>query len=105
MSVLINSRYNPARGGHAPGDLRTAFEEAVEAICDWNEGDPEPTVEVREREMAVGAVCGLLWNCEDILPSGTMECVDPDFGCGSYAAAARVLKSVIATTKGASRLK
>jgi hypothetical protein len=31
MSILINSRYNPARGGHAPGDLRTAFEEAVEA--------------------------------------------------------------------------
>jgi hypothetical protein len=26
--------------------------------------------------------------------------VDPDFGCGSYAAAAPVLKSVIATTKG-----
>jgi hypothetical protein len=50
--------------------------------------------------MAVGAVCGLLWNCEDILPSGTMERVDPDFGCGSYAAAARVVKSVIATTKG-----
>jgi hypothetical protein len=31
MSILINSRYNPARGGHAPGDLRTGFEEAVEA--------------------------------------------------------------------------
>jgi hypothetical protein len=29
MSILINSSYNPARGGHAPGDLRTAFEEAL----------------------------------------------------------------------------
>jgi hypothetical protein len=77
-----------------PGDLRTAFEEAVEAVCDWNEGDPEPTVEVGGREILVSAVCGLLWNCGDIVPLGTMECVDPDFGCGSYAAAARVLKSV-----------
>jgi hypothetical protein len=63
-------RYNPARGGHAPGDLRTVFEEAVEAICDWNEGDPEPTIEVRGREMAVSAVCGLLWTVTISCPRG-----------------------------------
>jgi hypothetical protein len=79
MSVVINSRYNPARGGSAPGDLRAAFEEAVDAVCGWNDGEPEPTVDVRGRKMAVSAVCGLLWNSEEILPWGTMECVDPDF--------------------------
>jgi hypothetical protein len=95
MKTLVNSQYNPARGGHAPSDLRDAFLKTVEAVFDWSTGEPEPTVEVREREMPVSAVCGHLWNCRDVLPSGTMDGVDPDFCGRTYAAAARVLKSLI----------
>ena len=79
MKTLVNSQYNPARGGHAPSDLRDAFLKTVEAVFDWSTGEPEPTVEVREREMPVSAVCGHLWNCRDVLPSGTMDGVDPNF--------------------------
>jgi hypothetical protein len=48
MKTLVKSQYNPARGGHAPSDLRDAFLKTVEAVFDWSTGEPEPTVEVRE---------------------------------------------------------
>ena len=32
---LVQSRYNPGRGGHAPGDLRDAFCEALKPSSDW----------------------------------------------------------------------
>ena len=76
-----------------------AILETVEAVFDWSTGEPEPTVEVREREMPVSAVCGHLWNCRDVLPSGTMDGVDPDFRGRTYATAARVLKSLIAARR------
>lgn len=68
-SVLNGSFYTAARGGHAPGDLREAFGEALDAFSDWNDGDPEPMVEIREQQVPIGQVFGLLWNCSDILPS------------------------------------
>jgi hypothetical protein len=81
-----------------PPARRPAFQEAVDAVCDWIDGEPEPTVDVRDNEVSVSAVCGLLWNCNDILPSGlvgSMKSIDPDFSGWSYAGAARSLKSVI----------
>jgi hypothetical protein len=56
MKTLVNSQYNPARGGHAPSDLRDAFLKTVEAVFDWSTGEPEPTVEVREGN---ACQCGL----------------------------------------------
>jgi hypothetical protein len=49
--------------------------------------------------MPVSAVCGHLWNCRDVLPSGTMDGVDPNFRGRTYATAARVLKSLIAARR------
>src|SRR5919205_790634 len=68
-TILHHSRYNPARGGHAPGDLRDAFCEAIEAMRLWDGNGPEPTVELRDRSVAVSEVCGLLWNCSDVMSS------------------------------------
>jgi hypothetical protein len=48
-AILVKSSYNPAVGGHAPGDIRDAFAEAVDAYERWDDGDPEPTVEVRDQ--------------------------------------------------------
>jgi hypothetical protein len=82
-------------GGHAPGHLRDAFCEAVQAFHDWRDG-PEPTVELNEAEVPISAVCGLLWNCTDALPSH--ECTaleDRDIRAGSYAGAARAMKAAI----------
>ena len=68
MSYFRRSRFNPARGGHAPGDLRDAFLSAVDGF--WN-GDlgPTSTIEFRGHELTVEDLCGLLWNCTDAIPS------------------------------------
>ena len=97
MSTLHGSFYSPARGGHAPGDLRDAFAEAVDAFAAWRDGDAEPRVEVRERPVPISALCGLLWNCRDALPSLLRTALE-DAGferCGSYASAARQMKAAI----------
>lgn len=86
-------RYNPARGGHAPGFLRDPF-------CEWiGDGAKETTVEVDEERRPLRWLVGQLWNCTDILP-GT-ECEDLDIPRGStYAQAVRgtTVQSVVAGT-------
>lgn len=67
-SILSRSFFSPARGGHAPGDLRDAFCDAVDAYEAWEDDEPEPKIEVRECAFTVRQVCGLLWNCSDITP-------------------------------------
>ena len=66
--ILISSRYKPAAGGHAPGDLRDAFLAAVEDLRSWRPGMPEPVIEVRDQPVPLSVLCGLLWNCTDCLP-------------------------------------
>ena len=67
--ILFQSSYSPCRGGHAPGDLRDAFGDAIDAYESWADGDPEPTIEVRDGWIAIRDICGLLWNCTDVMPS------------------------------------
>ncbi|MGH7096657.1 MAG: hypothetical protein ACREE4_03220 [Stellaceae bacterium] len=100
-SVLNGSFYTAARGGHAPSDLRRAFCAALDAFREWEDGAAEPTIEVRERDLPISEVCGLLWNCSDILPGSsgyTMQlCDDGNLPQRrTYAAAARWLKNCIA---------
>ena len=67
-------RFNPSRGGHAPGDLRAAFTDWVE------QGSPEQPINHRLR--------GRLWNCTDTLPRS--DCDTLDIAPGStYAQAVR----------------
>lgn len=99
-SVLSRSFYKPALGGHAPGDIRDAFLAAIEAYEAWEDGEPEPCIEVRERPMRLSEVCGLLWNCSDTMPGIDRDNLegmlrDPEASCGSYARAARALKHAI----------
>src|SRR4051812_9601520 len=68
-SFLNGSFYNPARGGHAPGDVRAAFAAAIEAYDSWEAGEAEPTVELREQQVSISNICGLLWNCTDTMPN------------------------------------
>ena len=96
MSILQRSSYAPARGGHAPGDLRDAFLEGIEAFADWQDG-PEPTVEVREQAVPLGQICGLLWNCRDILPGHARDMLeDCGLHAGTYASAARLMRAAVA---------
>lgn len=90
------------RHGHPPGHVRSAFLDAVEAYTAWNDGDPEPSVDVEvhyePHAMPIGRVCGMLWNCTDIIPGGAF---DDLIGCGLdinrriYAACARAMKAEI----------
>jgi len=57
--VLDHSFYNPARGGHAPGDIRAAFIDALDAFEAWCDHEPAPLVDVRGQSLALGTVCGV----------------------------------------------
>jgi hypothetical protein len=97
-AILVGSSFHPARGGHAPGDLRDAFCEAVDAFDQWKAGAPEPTVELREQQLPISAVFGLLWNCSDIMPGDLFDQIDDHSGAlkrRTYSAGARFLKSQI----------
>lgn len=96
------------RNGHAPGHIRSAFLDAVEAYAAWNDGEPEPCVDVdvryEPRPTPIGRVCGMLWNCSDIIPGDAFDTLE---GCGvdvhrrTYAACARALKYEIDRAGGA----
>jgi hypothetical protein len=105
-ALLIKSFYAPARGGHAPGDVRDAFVEAVDAYEAWEDGTPEPTVDVRDQPIRISVVCGLVWNCTDVMPgrlydhlANLVRWPEDMTQRRTYAAGARLLKSMI---KGAS---
>ena len=99
--LLIQSKFNPSRGGHAPGDVRDAFLEAVETWAQSEQVVPDFTVEVRGQRVPIGRVCGLVWNCTDIMPGdacAAFEIFGEDLPQGStYAKAARCLKALVAT--------
>ena len=71
--------------------LRSAFEEAIEAFVRWSAGSPEPRITVDGRELTIGQVAGLLWNCTDIAPEWILAELNHERG-GTYADAARRLK-------------
>lgn len=77
---MRTSYYANRRGGHCPGHIRAAFLAALEAYSEWNDGEPEPLVELEvnyEPQLtAISSVCGLVWNCSDILPSLAMSTVE-----------------------------
>jgi hypothetical protein len=96
MSLLCKSSFNPARGGHAPGDVRDAFLDAIDSIYSSAESDPLPRFELREKAVTFDQLCGLLWNCSDQMPGLFVTMASEMLGDqsirGTYAAATRALK-------------
>ncbi|WP_456077608.1 BRA0787 family protein [Hyphomicrobium album] len=85
----------PRYSGRAPGHVRNAFQDAIDAFFEWNSGEAEPRVEFADREIKISAVCSLVWNCTDILPMhcrNTLGYCDIEPRARTYAAAARALK-------------
>jgi hypothetical protein len=75
------SKYNPSRGGRAPGHLRDEFKELV-----YEDSDAATEQGRLER------LCGLLWNCSQIMPSALCDYLDLPSG-STFAKGARYLKS------------
>jgi hypothetical protein len=75
--------YEPSRGGHAPGHLREAF-------LDLIGGHRTDMVAIGDDEIAVAArwLARVMWNCTDIMPSGSGADLDLPDG-STYAMAAR----------------
>ncbi len=70
--------------GHAPGHLRTRFEELVEATGRWSDPTREELDELR-------ALRGGLWNCTDTAPRSLCDEVDLPAG-STYAQVSRHLR-------------
>lgn len=86
VSPRPRRRYNPSRGGHAPGHLREAFQEWLDADSDsdW--------VEIDGERHPIDWLLGKLWNSSDVLPAS--YCQDLDIPQGStYAQAVRRVKA------------
>jgi hypothetical protein len=105
QEAVMACAYHRHNGGHYPGHLRDAFIEAIEAYRNWESGTLEPTVEVEfgyvPRQMTLTQVCGLMWNCTDVLPSievSELERCSIEVRMNTYAAAARAMKSAIENT-------
>ena len=104
IPLLIHSPYTPHIGGHAPGDVRESFVESVQAYLDWDDGDPEPMVELREHAaVPISRICGILWNCTDTMPGNLcaeLKGLDGpiDHG-GTYAQGARFLRSMVSAAR------
>lgn len=86
--------------GHAPGHVRDAFLEALEAFLCWNGRGPEPTVtfevDYEPRKITISQACGLVWHCTDTLPGHLRDHLAADYPDDlkgtSYASAARLVR-------------
>lgn len=84
MQANPKPRYIASRGGHAPGHLRSWFEESFFG-CQLPE-------EMEEQGLTLHWLTGQLWNCSDTMPSSL--CADLELPRGStYAAGARALRA------------
>lgn len=93
---------------HKNGHLRDAFDDAVEACSNWESGQPEPIVDVRDsrHNLPISQVAGLLWHCTDVMPGAQCEILLDMAGPyarelygqpsgWTYAKGARVLKEIV----------
>ena len=97
-------KFNPSRGGHAPGYLRDALIDALQEswavkrewweLTDISFFNPSQQLwwhRLDQRHRALW-VLGQLWNCTDVVPNGTCDFVAIRRG-SSFATLARYLRS------------
>src|SRR3954452_25639534 len=96
--------FKSSRAGRPPGHLRDAFATTVDLVCDWQDGQPEPRVQIGERNVPAREICGLLWNCTDTMPTEVSAAIAQmvDFPrCGaSYAQGARAIRCIVSGSSG-----
>ncbi|HLA99662.1 MAG TPA: hypothetical protein VJL34_14540 [Anaerolineales bacterium] len=101
----MKTKYNPARGGHAPGYLREALEAALDRVWNtsdnWWDGIEEDDIAIKPEKQKIWAsltlkergrwLAGQLWNCTDCMPSSLCENIGLSTG-STYAQGVRKLK-------------
>ncbi|MEK7996030.1 MAG: hypothetical protein AAB403_19695 [Planctomycetota bacterium] len=101
-----NLKYNPSRGGHAPGHLRDAFGACWDVLSAEHWYDAlaeedallfyEPKMQRKWEAMALTErarwLIGQLWNCSDIMPSDLCSTLEMPEG-STYAQAVRKLRA------------
>jgi hypothetical protein len=98
--VFRSKTYDPAQGGHAPGDLRDVFCEAVEAY--QKRGEFPRVVTLREQRVPLSYVCTLLRNCVDVLPGWVGHELE-ELGLLDYTKTSRTVREIPFSYAGASR--
>jgi hypothetical protein len=90
------------KSGHAPGVVREAFGDAVDAFTQWGEGEPEPFVEfeyhLRTTKIPITNACKLVWRCTDIVSWSLKRDLEDHgliIGRRTYAACARAMHTAI----------
>ena len=87
----MRRKFDPSRGGHAPGHLRDAFLGHLDEIG-YRFPDPDAEIEVEvgyePRRVPLRWLLGQLWNCTDTLPGEYRDLLQLP-GRGTYAAAVR----------------
>jgi len=98
LALLPDSKYMPSRGGHAPDDLRNAFDQVVGNIIEYRSND---LVELGGIKVTGSEVCGVIWNCTDSLNEFTLHMIKDMFRAlldeisipETYGQAARLVKT------------
>jgi hypothetical protein len=105
-SKLIRSTHELKHADYTAGDLRHAFREAIGEYEAWENGEPEPCVELGGRKIRISIVCGLIWNCTDLFPSqyqtqlrDYLPYVEQHRNLSTYARAARALRELVADAR------
>lgn len=96
----FRSKYDPALGGHAPGDLRDVFCEAVEVY--EKRGEFPRVVTLREQRVPLAYVCALLRNCVDVLPRSVADTFE-ELGLLAYTETCDVVSEIPFSYAGAAR--
>ena len=77
---------------HSPGDLRSAFTDCIE-LMEKGASPSKLKAEFRGRDVPLKRLCGLLWNCSDILPREVADFLSEvcEMRSRTYGAAVRAL--------------
>jgi hypothetical protein len=86
----LSARYNPSRSGHAPGHIRNALIDALDAsLVSWTSSPWWKFL--RGGKVEARRLIGILWNCRDIVPATLCNSLDLPVG-RTFAQLVRILR-------------
>jgi hypothetical protein len=109
-SEFTQRKFNPSRGGHAPGQLRDALLEALEGPDPWwnnlerdfFSGRQQAAWDCMSPKQRGRWLIGQLWNCNDVLPGSVRSEMSDNFDVSvfTYSSLVRLLANELDTDRG-----